>query len=93
MDICCTLGADDRDDRVEAWRDVLSGAVERAEIPGGTRITFGSPAPLERLARLAADEHECCRFFAFAITVDERGVALEVTAPDEASPLVESLFA
>ena len=93
MDICCTLSTDDRDGRVEAWRALLSGAVDRAEIPGGRRITFGSPAPVERLARLAADEHDCCRFFSFAITVDERGVGLEVTAPDEASTLVEELFA
>jgi hypothetical protein len=93
VDICCTLGEGERDDRVEAWREVLGDAVDRAEIPGGRRITFGSPAPLERLARLAADEHECCRFFSFALTVDDRGVALEVTAPDEASELVEALFA
>ena len=92
MDICCTLGVDERDDRVEAWRQVLAGAAGSAEIPGGVRVSFDAPAPVEELARLATAEHECCRFFSFALTVDERGVALEVTAPDEASPLVESLF-
>ena len=92
MDICCTLGVDERDDRVEAWRQVLAGAADRAQIPGGVRVSFDAPAPVEQLAHLAAAEHECCRFFSFALTVDERGVALEVTAPSEARELVDALF-
>jgi hypothetical protein len=91
-DICCTLGADEREDRVEAWREVLAGAVDRTAIPGGLRVSFGADAPLAALARLAGAEHECCRFFSFALTIDGRGAALEVTAPEDAAPLVDSLF-
>jgi hypothetical protein len=52
----------------------------------------GGDAPLADVARLAAAEQDCCRFFSFALTVDERGVALEVRAPDDALSLVEALF-
>ena len=44
------------------------------------------------LARLAAAEQHCCSFFRFAITVDGRGVALEVAAPSDALDLVSALF-
>jgi hypothetical protein len=44
------------------------------------------------VARLTAAEQACCRFFTFAITVDERGIGLEVRAPDGAEDLVASLF-
>ena len=42
--------------------------------------------------RLAAAEQDCCRFFGFAITVDDRGVALEVRAPHDALDVVHALF-
>jgi hypothetical protein len=37
-------------------------------------------------------EHDCCPFFGFAVRVDGRGVALEVTAPADAQLLLESVF-
>jgi hypothetical protein len=42
--------------------------------------------------RLTVAEQSCCQFFAFAITVDERGTALEVRAPHDARPVLQSLF-
>jgi len=42
--------------------------------------------------RLAAAEQDCCQFFTFAITIDSRGVALEVRAPDDALPVLHTLF-
>jgi hypothetical protein len=56
------------------------------------RLTFDADVTLEEVARLAAAERECCRFFSFVITVDERGKALEVRAPEEALPIIEGLF-
>ncbi len=41
-------------------------------------------APTERL--------DCCAFFSFAITVDGRGLALEIRAPADAEDLVVALF-
>jgi hypothetical protein len=48
-------------------------------------------APIREIVRLAAGEHQCCTFFAFAVTVDARGVALEVTAPADGQSLLESV--
>lgn len=42
--------------------------------------------------RLAAAEHQCCAFFSFAVTIDERGTALEVSAPADAAAMVEAVF-
>ena len=37
-------------------------------------------------------EQGCCTFFAFAITIDDRGIALEVRAPADAADLVTAVF-
>ena len=42
--------------------------------------------------RLVAAEQDCCQFFRFAITVDTRGVALEVRPAGDAIEIVESMF-
>jgi len=47
---------------------------------------------LDELMRLAAAEQDCCQFIDFAITVDARGIALEIRAPADALPIVHSLF-
>ncbi len=89
--IACSLGADEIDTRVDEWRTLLRLAGRRQPIPGGLRVSFPSATALTEITRLVAAEHDCCAFFAFAITVDTRGIALEVTAPDEAQSLLESL--
>ena len=53
---------------------------------------FAPSVPIAELMRLVAAEQDCCQFFRFAITVDTRGVALEVRAPDDALSIVESMF-
>jgi hypothetical protein len=71
---------------------VLAHVERREPIVGGVRTVFGATVPLEELIRLTAAEQDCCQFFAFAITVDTRGIALEVTAPADAAPIVDPLF-
>jgi hypothetical protein len=88
----CTLAPSDMDARLAEWRAVLSPAPRRVTIDDGVRIEFDSHASISELARLAAAEQECCQFFRFSITVDERGVALEVRAPAEAYELVLAAF-
>jgi hypothetical protein len=44
------------------------------------------------VARLAAAEQDCCRFFRFTLSIDAGGVALEVRAPSEATDVVTALF-
>jgi hypothetical protein len=90
--IACTLDGAQMADRMVEWQAVLGNVSTRTAVPGGVRLTFVADVPLGEVARLAVAEQECCRFFSFAITVDERGTALEVRAPADALPIVEALF-
>jgi hypothetical protein len=90
--IACTLTPDAMPGRRDAWRDVLDRVVARSTLPDGALRLELAPAALDGLSALVAAEHDCCRFFSFAITVDARGAALEVRAPDDAAPVVASLF-
>lgn len=91
--IACTLDAGAMPGRLEDWRTMLDHAVARTRTPTGTlRVEFDGVTDLVDLARLVAAEQQCCAFFSFAITVDGRGIALEVGAPDGAGDIVTSLF-
>lgn len=89
--IACTLEAQ-LGPRLDAWRAVLDQVAHRAPMDGGLRLTFAPDVPIATVAEPARDEHSCCRCFSFAITVDERGTALEVSAPPEAAEIVTTLF-
>ena len=58
----------------------------------GVGLVLDPEVPLHELARLAVAEQGCCAFFSFAITVDHRGIALEIRAPEDAADLVTALF-
>jgi hypothetical protein len=90
--IACTLDGSSIDRRVDEWRSLLAGGVRQREpLPRGLRLEL-SAVDVAELARLVAAEQACCQFFAFAITIDERGVGLEVQAPADAVSLVHALF-
>jgi hypothetical protein len=91
-DIACTLGPSQVTDRIGDWRAILGHARSRTATDAGMRVEFNDATPIEELARLAQAEQGCCRFFAFAITVDHRGLGLDVTAPSEARGVLEALF-
>jgi DNA-binding transcriptional MerR regulator len=94
--IACTLNADAVPGRVERWHRVVGHAVHRTTTDAGAlRLTFAADVPLGELAELVelvAAEQACCAFLAFAVTVDDRGIALEVAAPDGAEAVVAALF-
>jgi MerR family copper efflux transcriptional regulator len=96
--IACTLGAGEMSTRLDAWnavleeRDPARGVVARRPLPDGVRLEFGPDTDVTELARLAAAEQGCCRFFSFALVIDTRGVALEVHAPPDAADVVAALF-
>jgi DNA-binding transcriptional MerR regulator len=90
--IACALAATSLRGRVEDWQSLLQHATRREPLEGGVRVLFEPTVPLDELARLAAAEHDCCRFLSLAITLDGRGVALEVTAPPDALDVVHALF-
>ena len=70
----------------------VAGRTTRDALDDGLRLTFDPAAPVERIAQLAAAEQGCCRFFDFVITIDGRGTALEVRAPDAAQDILADLF-
>ena len=90
--IACTLPADSMKGRLGDWQSLLAHVARRERIDGGVRCLFAASVPNAELIRLVAAEQDCCQFFQFAITVDTRGVALEVRAPEDARSIVESLF-
>lgn len=91
--IACTLPADEMPDRLQDWQAVLAHVTHRERTPdGGLWLSLDTGVLLGELVRLAAAEQGCCAFFAFAITVDDGGIALEVRAPDDASELITAVF-
>lgn len=91
--IACTLTADQMPDRIADWQSILAHVTDRNSTPdGGLRLTLAATVPLDELTRLAVAEQGCCAFFAFAITIDHRGTALEVRAPADAGEIVASVF-
>ncbi len=90
--IACTLSAGSMRGRIADWQSLLAHVERREQIDGGVRRVFASSVPTDQLIRLVAAEQDCCQFFQFAITVDTRGIALEVRAPKDAQSIVESMF-
>lgn len=90
--IACTLGADEMSTRIDEWNAVLQGVTARHPLAGGVRLEFGPDADVTEIARLAAAEQGCCRFFDFALVLDGRGVALEVHALPDGQPVLTALF-
>ena len=80
-------------DRMAEWQALLAHVQNRSTgVDGAVRVELDDEVSIEDVARLVAAEQHCCAFFAFAITVDGRGIGLEVRAPEGAAPIVESLF-
>lgn len=91
----CTLDVDQRLDRFDDWRAVLTRASARVEEPDGSvRFEFDGLEHAAPLAALAAAEATCCSFFDFRITVRSGRVYLDVAAPDapEHAAMSEVLF-
>lgn len=91
--IACTLPRSAIPDRVAAWQSALSSAHAPTRTSDRRlRIEFDSAITFSELAALAAAERECCSFFSFALTVDNRGMGLEVEAPAAAREILDGMF-
>jgi DNA-binding transcriptional MerR regulator len=90
--IACTLTAASMKGRLDDWQKLLGHVERRERIEDGIRSVFAESVPTSELIRLVAAEQDCCQFFRFSITVDNRGIALEVRAPYDAQLVVESMF-
>ena len=91
-DIACTLSHEEMGDRMADWQTVLAHVDAREPVDGGIRLTLDRDVDLGEVSRLARAEWSCCSFFSFSITVDGRGTALEVRAPEAARELLTSVF-
>jgi DNA-binding transcriptional MerR regulator len=89
--IACTLGPDELGRQLDDWRALLAHAVARVALDDGVRVELDAATPLDELVRLVSAEQGCCAFLRFAITVDARGVGLEVRGTDDARPVIEAL--
>jgi hypothetical protein len=90
--VACTLEFGAMPDRLAEWEAALAGVARRESLgPGGLRLEFDT-VDITDLARLVVAEQDCCSFFSFALTVDGRGVGLEVTAPSGAESILADLF-
>lgn len=85
--VVCTLAPEELPGRIQEWRDVTAHVIGRTTIEGGIRLELDRETPLAALTELMRAEQSCCAFFAFALTVDDRGVALEVQGPAHALEL------
>lgn len=97
--VACTLGAGEMSTRLGEWKtlleekaDLLEGVVARHPLDDGVRLELGPNTDVTEIARLAAAEQGCCRFFSFALIIDAQGISLEIHAPRDAADAVTSLF-
>lgn len=67
--------------------------LERTTIANGIRLRFqDDPEAGERLNYLVAAERECCPFLDMVLTRTEGELVLDITAPQDAQPVLESMF-
>lgn len=90
--IACTLGAGEMQTRVDEWNALLQNVTARQALHDGLRLELRPDSDVTEIARLAAAEQGCCRFFDFALVIDRRGIALEVHAPPDGQPVLTGLF-
>jgi DNA-binding transcriptional MerR regulator len=90
--IACTLTATDMSTRLDEWHAVLRGVTARHAVDGGVRLELDPATDVTEIARLAAAEQGCCRFFDFALAIAAPGIALEVRAPSDGQVVLAALF-
>ena len=90
--IACSLTPEDAGTRVEEWRRILSAAVIETVRPSPDRVEFHLVDDLSQMADLiglAQREKQCCPFLEFNLSIDAEAVMLVVTAPEEASSILD----
>lgn len=90
--IACSLSGTDMATRIEDWQRLLGSVSRRLPVAGGLRLELDERAHITELAELVDAEQSCCPFYSFSITIDHRGLALEVTAPTDGQDLLATIF-
>lgn len=95
LPIACSLSAAELPGRLAEMADLgRSGlrGVERRDARAVLRFR-ADPEIRERLAAVVAAEAECCAFLDIALSDDDDGVALTISAPADARPILDELVA
>lgn len=92
--VACTLTPSEYRARTADLGALASQALRsRQPIDGGERLTFTDSPDTERNLRAAiAAEASCCSFLAMTLTRSADGLALDVTGPAHARPIIAELF-
>jgi hypothetical protein len=89
----CTLPGADQQGRVDQWTQLLGSVTGRESTGDGVRLVLpADPELVGQVARMAALEQQCCRFFDFTIDLSADTVTLTVRAPGHARDLLDTLF-
>lgn len=91
--VACTLGPDDFKTRVAALHELASRSLRRSRRDGLVLDLTYDAAELPEIENLVAKERECCAFLEFRLRLDAEGVRLTITAPQNAGPAADDLFA
>ncbi len=89
----CSLERNVLPARLDEWARLTAAATGRSSIDDGVALDFEHhPGLAADLARLAAEEYQCCSFFDFTISVNASGLRLEVRAPAHARDALHTVF-
>lgn len=95
-DLTCSLPpAELRARRTQLQRELAPAVLEIEPTSGGYRFWFDATAQrLAQIAELIAFEKECCAFLDFALELRAGAgrVALTLSGPADARPIIEALF-
>ena len=90
----CTLPTEERPLRAAEFGELFGGAVLTVDRPEATRLQLGlrgGAQTASRTAGLLAAETECCSFFAFALTVANDSMTLDITVPEARTAILDAL--
>ncbi len=74
---------------------IEAAVIDVTEIEGGFKYAFKSaPERVAQLANLIQEEHECCPFIRFRLTIEpgDGPLLLELTGPDGTKDFLTALF-
>ena len=92
MTIACSLSPADYRRRIADLEAFARAALlDRRPMDRGVRLTFDATAR-PRLEAFIAAESECCPFLTMDLRPADGRLVLEVTGPDEATPVVAQLL-
>jgi hypothetical protein len=92
--IACSLSPGDRIGREAEFRHLAtSDLLARERTDSGIRLRFGPSEETRALVlELVSKEKECCPFFDFSLGSEADELLLDVSAPDDARPVLDAFF-